>query len=132
MSKLEPAPYAKISFGNGATVIGAASLVVDFDENALNPDDLNVYVPEATVRGSFGETGAFGGKQRMVYWHQDGQKLYLDFVAPQGIEQRFLMAYVIHKPNVTAPGFNLISATLYKTDGSPLSISGEPTLTYFP
>jgi hypothetical protein len=132
LSDLEPAPYAKVSFGLGTETIGAASLVIDFDENVVNPDDINVYVPEATVRGSFTQVGAFGDKQRMVYWHQDGQQLYLDFLAPQGIQQKYLMAYVMHPPGVSNPGFMLLSATLYDVNGNEISISGQPTLTYFP
>jgi len=69
-ARLEPAPHAKITFGTGTEIIGAASLVVDFDETVLNPDDINVYVPESTVRGSFVSAGAFGETQRMVYWRQ--------------------------------------------------------------
>ncbi len=130
-SKLEPAPHAKIGFGSGATAIGAASLVVDFDETAVNPDDLNVYAPESTVRGSSSATGVFGKTQRMLYWRQDGQKLYLDVVAPQGIEPKYLKLYVVHPMDASGfPGFNLISATVYGVDGTAIAV--QPTLEYFP
>ena len=94
---LEPAPHAKISFGvTDGIVIGAASLVIDFDETVLNPNDIDVYVPQSNVRGSVVDPGAFGETQRMVYWHQNGLQLYIDIIAPQGINQAFSMAYIIH------------------------------------
>ena len=85
---LEPAPYAKLTFPADAT-IGAADLVIDVDQSAVNLDDLDIYVPESTVRGSFVDPGTFGDKQRMVYWHHDANRLYITIVAPQGINGRF-------------------------------------------
>ena len=46
---LEPAPHAKISSGdrtfNATSVnLGAAEIVIDFDENIVNGDDINVYI----------------------------------------------------------------------------------------
>ena len=131
LSQLETAPYAKVDFGTGTTAIGAASLVIDFDETAVNANDLNLYVPESTVRGTYANTGAFGKTQRMVYWHQDGQKLYVDIVAPQGIDPRYLQFYVVHPSGLArSPAFNLISAQVYGTDGNPVAVS--PVLTYSP
>ncbi len=127
---LEPAPYAKLTFPAGA-IIGAADLVIDVDQSAVNLDDLNVYVPESTVRGSVGDPGAFGDKQRMVYWHHDTNRLYIDIVAPQGIDGRFLMLYVMHPRDLPAsPNFALNSATVYDLNGQPQSI--QPVLTYMP
>jgi len=129
--KLEPAPHAKITFGitDGIT-IGAASLVVDFDETIVSPDDINVYFPESNVRGSFVSTGVFGENQRMVYWHQDGQQLYIDVVAPQGIKQSYLMMYIVHPRGLPAqPGFNVISSKIYDVNGDEISLI--PTLEYF-
>jgi hypothetical protein len=129
--RLEPAPHAKIDFGTGPDVIGAVSLVVDFDEAIVNPDDINVYVPESTVRGFFGNPGAFGETQRMVYWRQDGQRLLIDVIAPQGIEPRFLMLYVVHPPGVPgSPNFQLTNATGYDLNGNTMAVA--PTLQYFP
>jgi hypothetical protein len=132
---LEPAPHAKIIFGNGtdtsATPIGAATLVVSFDSSVVNPNDLNVYVPESTVRGSIASTGAFGSTQRMVYWHQDGLKLYINIIAPQGISPAYLQTYIIHPRGLTgSPNFNILSAQVYGTDGNV--IANTPTLTYSP
>jgi hypothetical protein len=127
--QLEPAPHAKISFGGG-TFIGAASLVVSFNSNAINANDINVYVPESAVRGSFADPGMFGKTQRMVYWRQDGQKLYLDLVAPQGIDPTFLKIYVIHPQSASSPNFSLISANVYGVNGA--SIVAQPSLEYFP
>ncbi len=130
-SRLETAPNAKISFSSSATAIGAASLVLDFDEAIVNPSDINVYVPESTVRGDYSGPGAFGTTQRMVYWHQDGQKLYVDIIAPQGIYSRFLQFYVVHPSGLAgSPAFNILSAQVYGTDGSPVAIT--PALTYSP
>lgn len=126
-SRMETAPYAKITLGTGTTFIGAASLVIDFDETIVNPNDLNVYVPESTVRGS----GAFGKTQRMVYWRQDGQKLYVDIIAPQGISQRYLQFYVVHPRGLSAsPAFSILSAQVYGTDGNAITLT--PTLSYSP
>jgi hypothetical protein len=130
-SRLEAAPNAKISFGASGTAIGAASLVLDFDENIVNPNDLNLYVPESTVRGSYSNPGAFGMTQRMVYWHQDGHNLYVDIVAPQGIDPRYLQFYVVHPQGLAgSPAFSILSAQVYGTDGYPIGVT--PVLTYSP
>jgi hypothetical protein len=131
-SRLEPAPHAKISFGNtGAEVIGAASVVVDFDETVLDPRDINVYVPEAVVRASGIGKQPFGTTQRMVYWHQDGQKLYIDVVAPQGLSAQFLKLFVLHPNNLAGnPNLALFSTTTYDLDGVPNSVPAA--LEYFP
>lgn len=129
-AKLEPAPHAKISFGSGAEVIGAASLVVDFNEVVLNPSDINVYCPESTVRGSFGNSGTFGKTQRMVYWRQDGLKLYVDVVAPQGVEAKYLKLYLVHPRNLSGPAnLAILSSAIYDVNGN--AMSAPPVLEYF-
>lgn len=130
-SRLEPAPHAKISFGvNAVVTIGAASLVVDFDETVVAPGDINVYLPES-VSGSYYSTGSFGETQRMVYWHQDGQQLFIDVVAPQGIKQAYLMMYLMHPRGLSGlPGFNITSSKIYDVSGSEIVLT--PTLEYFP
>lgn len=131
---LEPAPHAKIVFGDGVqistTPIGAATLVVNFDANVANPNDLNIYIPESTVRGNWG-SGPFGMNQRMVYWHHDGLKLYIDILAPQGVSPAYLQAYIVHPRGLTgSPNFNILSAQVYGTDGNAIAVT--PTLTYSP
>jgi hypothetical protein len=127
---LEPAPHAKLTFGTG-TIIGAASVVIDVDQNVVNMDDLNIYVPESTVRGSFSNPGAFGDKQRMVYWRRDGDQLHIDIVAPQGIDARFLQLFVIHPRGLSGPpGFALYSANVYDVSGAALDV--QPQFAYFP
>jgi hypothetical protein len=102
--------------------------VLDFDETILNPNDINVFVPEATVRTS---GSAFGKTQRMVYWRQDGQKLYVDVVAPQGIASAYMKIYVLHPKGVNgSPGFGLITSAVYAVDGSAMTL--QPTLEYSP
>jgi hypothetical protein len=130
-TRLETAPNAQVSFGTGVTPIGAASVVIDFDETAVNPADLNLYVPESTVRGDYSNPGTFGKTQRMVYWHQDGQNLYVDIIAPQGIDPRYLQFYVVHPQGLAgSPAFSILSAHVYGTDGSPIDVT--PVLTYSP
>jgi len=130
-SRLETAPNAKVSFGSSGTAIGAASLVIDFDETIVNPNDINLYVPESTVRGNAANPGAFGMTQRMVYWHQDGHSLYVDIVAPQGIDPRYLQFYVVHPQGLAgSPAFSILSAQVYGTDGYPIGVT--PVLTYSP
>lgn len=127
---LEPAPHAKLTFGTGAS-IGAASLVIDVDQSVVNLNDLNVYVPESTVRGSFVSPGAFGDKQRMVYWRQDGDRLYVDILAPQGIDSRYLQLFVVHPRGLAStPNISLVSSAVYDINGQPLSV--QPVLTYTP
>ncbi len=129
-SRLEPSPYAKIDFGTG-TVIGAASLTISFNSAVLNGNDINVYVPESTVRGSFASTGAFGATQRMVYWRQDGQKLYIDVVAPQGLDSRYLKLFLVHPRGLSAsPNFGLVSVSVYDTSGTAVVM--QPSLSYYP
>lgn len=123
LSKLEPAPHAKIAFGSGASTIGAASLVIDFDETVLNPGDINIYVPESTT--------TFGNTQRMVYWRQDGLRLYVDVVAPQGISGRYLQVYVMHPRGLSgSPNFSLVSANVYDVNGN--AMTSQPVLQYYP
>jgi len=130
-SALEPAPHAKISFGSGGPIIGAASLVIGFNQLVLNPDDINVYVPESTVRGSFSYPGAFGATQRMVYWRQSEGQIYVDVVAPQGIDSRYLQMFLVHPRGLGGqPDFSVVSATLYDVDG--YAIVNTPSLQYFP
>lgn len=130
LGSLEQAPHGKITFSSNLN-IGAVSLKVSFNNSVLNGDDINVYVPESTVRGTFTNPGAFGATQRMVYWHQDGQYLYLDVVAPQGIAAGYLQLYIIHPRGLSgSPTFTLISTAVYGVDGLP--ISAQPTLAYFP
>jgi len=127
-SRLEPLPHAKISFVSGTTV-AAVSLEVDFDESVLPSDDLNLYVPQSTVRDLV--SGTFDKTQRMVYWRQDGQQLFVDIISPQGIDSGFLNVYVLHPRGVAgAPGFNLLNAQVYDINGSLLDIM--PELEYFP
>lgn len=129
-ARLEPAPHAKINFGSGAT-IGAVSLTIGFDGAVLNGNDINVYVPESAVRGSFVSTGAFGATQRMVYWHQNGQQLYVDVVAPQGIKTEYLKVYIVHPKNLGGPAnFSIISSNTYDVSGNV--ISAVPVLEYVP
>jgi hypothetical protein len=126
--KLEPAPHAKISFG-GSSTIGAVSLKIGFNSAVLNGDDINVYTPESTVRASGSST--FGATQRMVYWRRDGQYLYVDIVAPQGVKEKYLQLYVMHPKGLSgSPNFALTSATVYNVDGALISV--QPTLEYFP
>jgi len=129
--KLEPAPHAKISFGiNSGIIIGAASLVIDFDELVVNPDDINVYAPESNVRGLLLNAGAFGETQRMVYWRQDGQQMFIDIVAPQGINQTFLKLYLMHPDDVVgSPAFNITSSVFYDVSGNEIFLT--PNLEYF-
>jgi hypothetical protein len=131
LSKLEPAPHAKIVFGSGSTSIGAASLVIDFDETVLNSNDINVYVPEATVRDPYATPSAFGETQRMVYWRQDGLRLYVDVVAPQGISSRYLQVFVIHPKGLSrSPNFSLVSTKVYDVNGNAMTL--QPVLQYHP
>lgn len=135
-NQLETAPYAKVSFGtgaigSGAAKIGAASLTIGFDSDKVNPNNLNLYVPESTVRDPYVNPAAFGATQRMVYWHQDGHNLYVDIIAPQGIYPGFLQFYVVHPKGLSgSPAFNILSAEVYGTEGNPVDVT--PVLTYSP
>ena len=135
-SQLETAPNAQISFGSesigsGAAKIGAVSITIGFDNNVVNSKDLNLYVPESTVRDPYVNPAVFGETQRMVYWHQDGQNLYVDIIAPQGIYPGFLQLYVVHPPGLPgSPAFSILSAQVYGTDGNPIDVT--PVLTYSP
>ncbi len=137
---LEPAPYAKISFGEGSgfggfsatpnDILGAAELVVDFDETIVNGDDLNVYVAESTLRGT-DSTGPFGDHQRMVSFRHDGTQLFINIIAPRGIEDRYLQVYVVHPRGLAGdPGLNLLSTTGYDLNGN--TITAIPQFSYFP
>lgn len=130
-SRLETAPHAEVSFGNGYTPIGAVALVIDFDETVVAPGDLNVYVPESNVRQEYPALEAFGARQRMVHWRQDGDRLYVDVIAPRGIEPLYLRVSVLHPRGLSgSPAFSLEGAQVYDLDGNPVAL--QPVLTYFP
>ena len=120
-TKMESAPHAKIKFGtDGTEIFSAASLVVDFDETILDPKDIAVYSPPTTIR----QSGAgFNESQHMVYWHHDGQKLYIDLIAPLGIPAMFTNLYIIHPDNITgSANFFLESSNIYNNDGTTTSL----------
>ncbi len=128
---LEPAPHAKLILGNGSEKIGALSAVIDFDESVLDPNDVNIYVPEATVRGTASSSGPFGKTQRMVYWRQDGKQVYLYVIAPQGLERSYLQVFLVHPFGLAgSPNFSIKSAAVYDIDGNPITL--PLTLQYFP
>jgi hypothetical protein len=138
---LEPAPHAKVSFGKGGfggglgdTTLAAISMIVDFDGVVVNGDDLNVYVAESTVRGTLSNQSApFGDKQRMVAWRQDGSQLYIDIIAPYGIDGRYLQIYIMHPRGIVGdPSFSLTSTNFWDLDGNPVTFGNSPTLTYSP
>ena len=113
---LEPAPYGKISFGPYGQTIYAASIEIDFDETIVTPTDLNVYIPEPVIGGSL------GANQRMAYWRQDGDKLYLNIIAPSGIPVQLLKAYIMHRSGVSDPGFTINNATFYDQNGVDITL----------
>ena len=130
-SGLESAPYAQISFSNVSQLIGAVSIELDFDETVVNPDDLDLYVPQSNVRGSNGNPGAFGEMQRMVYWRQDGQKMYIDVIAPQGLKPKYLKLNVVHPSGLSgSPNFSLNKVTVYDIDGNVVT-TVPASLAYF-
>lgn len=142
LTDLEPAPYAKISFGEGdlggfkatpdGVILGAATLVVDFNEAVISGDDLTVYVAESTQRSSASASAPFGlNTQRNVVWQHDGNKLTIQLTTPMGIKDNYLQLYVIHPRNLTGdPALNLISSAGYDLNGNAIFIS--PRFTYHP
>ncbi|MCW9048307.1 MAG: hypothetical protein OQK46_09550 [Gammaproteobacteria bacterium] len=133
-SRLEPAPYAKIDFGHYddfAVLIGAVSLEIDFDETVVNPDDININVPKSSVRGDMLGAGKFTDKQRMVNWRHDGQKIFLDIIAPQGINPGYLQAFIIYPPGLALnPDIMITKADVYTVDGTSMGLT--PSINYFP
>jgi len=125
---LEPAPHGKISFGPYNQLIHAASLEIEFNEANVTPSDISVYIPEAVIGGSL------GANQRMAYWRQDGDKLYIDVVSPEGIKSQFLKAYVMHPHGASNPDFAINNATFYNQDGVDITIQENvtSTLDYYP
>lgn len=127
-SRLEPAPHARVQFPATPALIGAASLVIDFDQTVLAGSDINLYVPQSDVRAA---GGAFGtDTQRMVSWRQDGDRLYVDILSPRGIQPRYLQLFVMHPVGIPDPGFGIVSSAVYDIDGNPLAVS--PALDYYP
>lgn len=132
-SDLEPAPHVKVDICDTGADIGAITLVVDFDETLINPGDINVYTPEAIVRGTALETGSFGETQRMVYWKQDGDKLTISTIAPQGLDCQYLQHFIMYPTGISpAPSFALESTTSFDINGETVSLPGPVTLTQHP
>ena len=135
---LEPAPHAKISFGEGrfdatpGNNIGAVEIIIDFNETIVNGDDINVHVAGPTTqRGSLLATGKFGENQRMVHWTQDGSQLFINVIAPTGIQDKFLQIYVVHPRDLAGdPEISLVSTTGYDLDGN--AIITTPRFNYYP
>ena len=139
-SELEAAPSAKISFGkgglgnNGNLTVGAASVTVSFDPNVVNGNDLNVVSSASTVRGTSNDpTASFGDKQVSMFWHQDGTKVYINVIAPEGVASRYIQLYIVHPRTVVGnPAFHIDSATFYDINGGEVFYSGIPVLSYNP
>ena len=133
-ARLEPAPYAKIDFGDYddfAVLVGAVSLEIDFDEAVVNPDDININVPKSYVRGDMLGTGKFTDKQRMVNWRHDGQKIFVDIIAPQGINPGYLQTFIIYPPGLaSSPDITIAKADVYTVDGTSMGLI--PSINYFP
>jgi hypothetical protein len=130
-TRLEPAPHLKVDFRSASQEIGAVSLVIDFNESVISPDDLNVYSPESTVRGDSATSGAFGKTQRMIHWRHDQQRLYVDIIAPQGIDPRYLRLFVMHPSDPAGdPGFSLQKSSVFDVNGA--QIIYVPEISYFP
>lgn len=140
-TRLEQAPYAKISFGTGTgrgyvsatpnETLGAAEMIIDFDDTIVSGNDINVYVPESTQRGDILNTGQFGDHQRMVSWKIVGNQLHIYVIAPKGIEDKYLQVYIIHPQDLPSdPMLNLISTTGYDLNGN--EISATPQFSYHP
>lgn len=133
-SRLEAAPYAKIDFGeldDFTPLVGAISLVVDFDETVINPDDINIYLPKSTVRGDLSTPGKFGKNQRMVYWRQDGKRVFIDIIAPQGINPGYLNVFLIHPPGISGnPNFTILNINAYTESGANSILTAN--LNYYP
>ena len=143
LQTLEPAPYAKISFGKGGLngglgtkKIAAASLIVDFDETVVNAGDLYIYSPQTTSRGDIMSPDLpYGDKQHTVIWHQDGTQLFIDVIAPYSVLGKYLQLYIMHPRGVAGnPNFVLSSVKIYDLDGNDISsiIGGSPMLSYHP
>jgi hypothetical protein len=131
LSRLEPAPYAKLTVNSGSGKIGALSAIIDFDATVLDPGDVNVYVPEAVVRGSVSTPGPFGGTQRMVYWRQEGGQVHVSMVAPQGLDREFVQIYIVHPRGLSGPpNFTITNTNFYDIDGELVSF--PLSLEYFP
>ena len=118
-SRLEPTPYMKLDFRVCSGTVGAPSLNIDFYELVMTPDDINIYSPESSLRGTPTEAGGFGQTQRMLYWRHDGQNLLVDIVAPQGINPLFLQLFAMHPSTVIGnPGFALTKSEGYDVSGN--------------
>lgn len=129
LEKLEPAPHAKITFGvNKTEILGAASLVVDFNEATINPNDIAVYTPNTTARSS---GASFDDRQHNLFWKQDGDQLHINIISPTGIQTAFLNIYIVHPDNLTGtPDFSITSSTVYDTNGNEVFL--QTNLEYFP
>jgi hypothetical protein len=91
----------------------------------LNGDDINIYAPESTVRGTAVDTGAFGATQRMIYWRRSGNEILIDVIAPQGLDSRYLILYVVHPTDLPdIPDFalsNITTPVFYNQDGNEIT-----------
>jgi len=62
----------------------------------------------------------------MVYWRHDADKIFIDIIAPQGINPGYLQVYLIYPPSVIGnPNFSIIKEDVYKIDGSTLAINSK-------
>jgi len=68
-----------------------------------------------------------------MFWRQDGTKMYISVVAPEGVASRYIQLYIVHPRTVVGnPAFNIDSATFYDINGNEVIYSGIPVLSYNP
>ncbi len=129
LTRLEPLPYAKLTFGTTkAETIAAASVVIDFNELNVDPNDIAVYSPKTTLRDT---NTSFDARQHNMYWHQDGNLLYIDIISPNGITALYLNTYIMHPRNIAGtPDFTIVSAKTYDINGNETGIPAQ--LVYTP
>lgn len=114
ITELERAPTVTVSLDPGYT-IGALSMVLDFDETAVDPSDINLQQP----RYVFGP-GSFQETQRMFYFDDDGSQITVNILCPDGVSSDYIRFDLLYPEGSPDPAFTIISQKTYDIDGNEI------------
>jgi len=89
INDLENLPGVEVNFSAGK-VIGAADLVIDFNQAIVTPNNINVVQP----RINFGKD-YFQNHQRLFFWNDNGDVLKVRILCPRGVDSKYLKFYIV-------------------------------------
>jgi len=115
LTDLERVPAVKVALDPGY-IVGALSMVIDFDETVLSPSGINVQLPRYVLgQGKFQET------ERMLSWGDDGSTLTINILCPRGVSSDYLDFDILYPAGTPDPAMTILSQKVYDIDGNEIA-----------